>query len=113
MKIANTSNKKKVQAVPAKKTVAASTNKKVVKKAPVKKNVVEIADKKPGTKTVLVPSSNIIQHHKDAIKHHEEAASHHRDVIKHFEAGDHKKAAESRVKAHGFLGFITGLWEKM
>jgi hypothetical protein len=42
-----------------------------------------------------------IENHKTAAKHHEEAAKHHRDAAKHHEAGNHSKASESTVKAHG------------
>ena len=42
-----------------------------------------------------------IKNHKTAAKHHQEAAKHHLDAAKHHEAGDHDKAFESTIKAHG------------
>ena len=42
-----------------------------------------------------------IENHKKAATHFEAAAKHHNDAAKHHEAGNHEKASESTVKAHG------------
>jgi hypothetical protein len=42
-----------------------------------------------------------IENHKKTAKHLEEAAKHHYAAAKHHEAGDHEKASESTIKAHG------------
>ena len=39
--------------------------------------------------------------HKKAANHFDEAAKHHTEAAKHVEAGNHEKAEESTVKAHG------------
>jgi len=39
--------------------------------------------------------------HKEAAKHHEAAAKHHQDAAQHHEKGNHDKASESTLKAHG------------
>ena len=54
-------------------------------------------------KTTIAPADNQkgIENHKTAAKHLEEAAKHHHEAVKHHEDGNHEKAAESTVKAHG------------
>jgi len=42
-----------------------------------------------------------IDNHKKAAKHLEEASKHHLQAAKHHEAGNHDKASDSTVKAHG------------
>jgi len=42
-----------------------------------------------------------VENHKKAAHHHEEAAKHHHEAAKHHEAGNHEKATQSTVKAHG------------
>jgi len=42
-----------------------------------------------------------IENHKKAAQHHEAAAKHHLDAAKHHEAGNHDKASQSTIKAHG------------
>ncbi len=42
-----------------------------------------------------------IENHKKAASHFEAAAQHHQDAAKHHEAGNHEKASESTIKAHG------------
>jgi len=42
-----------------------------------------------------------IKYHERAAHHHEKAAKHHLDAAMHHEAGNHKKACESTVKALG------------
>ena len=41
------------------------------------------------------------KYHERAAHHHEKAAKHHLDAAMHHEAGNHKKAGESTVKALG------------
>ncbi len=54
-------------------------------------------------KTTMNPSDNQkgIENHKLAASHLESAAKHHLDAAKHHEAGNHEKAAESTIAAHG------------
>ena|SRR5579872_2422874 len=57
-----------------------------------------------------VPTAEVqkgIENHKTAAKHHEEAAKHLHDAAKHHEAGNHEKASESTIKAHGHA-YIAG-----
>jgi hypothetical protein len=42
-----------------------------------------------------------IEIHKKAATHFEAAAKHHRDAAKQHEAGNHERAAQSTVSAHG------------
>ena len=42
-----------------------------------------------------------IENHKKAAEHLHEAAKHHQDAAKHIETGNHSKAYESTLKAHG------------
>jgi hypothetical protein len=42
-----------------------------------------------------------IENHKKTATHLEEAAKHHHDAAKHHEDGNHAKASESTIKAHG------------
>ena len=42
-----------------------------------------------------------IENHKKAATHFEAAAKNHRDAAKHHEDGNHEKACESTLKAHG------------
>ena len=53
--------------------------------------------------TNITPADNQkgIENHKKAAVHLEEAAKNHLDAAKHHENGDHDKAAQSTVKAHG------------
>ena len=53
--------------------------------------------------TTITAAENLkgIENHKKAAKHLETAAKHHLDAAKHHEAGNHEKACESTVKAHG------------
>lgn len=46
-------------------------------------------------------NSKTIANHNNAAKHHESAAKEHREAAKNHEAGNHDKAFESTVKAHG------------
>ena len=57
--------------------------------------------KKEKTKVSQVEAQKAIDCHNHAAKHHEEAAKLHREAAKQHEAGDHKKAFESTVKAIG------------
>jgi hypothetical protein len=43
----------------------------------------------------------LIDNHKTAATHYAAAAKHHTDAVSHIEAGNHEKANESTVKAHG------------
>ena len=113
MKSITTTGKKKTTKAPVKKIVALSKSKKMETLNPPKMKVVATPAKKKMTTAVSGENKTGIQNHKTAIKHHEEAVKHHREAVKHHEAGNHKKAAESKAKAHGFLGFLSGLWEKM
>ena len=51
--------------------------------------------------TPVKPAVTPADHHKKAATHLEAAAKHHHEAAKHHEAGDHGKAAECTVKAHG------------
>jgi hypothetical protein len=42
-----------------------------------------------------------IENHKLAAKHLQQSAEHHTEAAMHHEAGNHEKASESTVKAHG------------
>lgn len=42
-----------------------------------------------------------IQNHKLAAQHHEEAAKSHIEAAKHHEDGNHEKAAQATIVAHG------------
>ena len=42
-----------------------------------------------------------IENHKIAAHHHEQAAKHHHEAAKQHETGNHEKASESTIKAHG------------
>ena len=42
-----------------------------------------------------------IENHKLAAKHHQEAAKNHLEAAKHHEDGNHEKAAQSTLVAHG------------
>jgi hypothetical protein len=53
------------------------------------------------TETPVIMAKNSSEHHLQAAKHHEEAAKHHHEAAKHHEAGNHEKACECTVKAHG------------
>lgn len=46
--------------------------------------------------------SKTIEKHKKAAAHHEAAAKEHLQAAKHHEAGEHDKAFENTVKAHGY-----------
>ncbi len=45
--------------------------------------------------------SKNIESHRQAASHHQEAARHHLEAAKHHEAGNHDKAYESTLLAHG------------
>lgn len=51
--------------------------------------------------------------HKIAVKHHETAAKHHYDAMNHLESGNHKKAKESLERAHGIMGLLERMKEKI
>lgn len=61
----------------------------------------------PNTTTTAKPvvsaaeNKKDVSNHKEAAKHHENAAKLHHEAAKHHEDGNHEKAAESTVKAHG------------
>ena len=57
--------------------------------------------KKEQSNSSTVVNKKGIENHRRAAKHHEEAAKHHEEAAKHHEEGNHKKAAESTVKAYG------------
>lgn len=46
-------------------------------------------------------SEKDIANHKKAAEHLKKAAEHHLDAARHHEKGNHEKASESTVKAHG------------
>ncbi len=46
-------------------------------------------------------TKKIIENHKLVANHFQEAATHHLEAAKHHKNGQHDKAAESMVKAHG------------
>ena len=48
-----------------------------------------------------VPDNITIENHKQAAAHNMEAAKYHLEAVKHYEAGNHKKAARSTVLAYG------------
>jgi hypothetical protein len=54
-------------------------------------------------KTIVSSDENQkgIVNHKRAAMHHEEAAKHHHDAAKFHAEGNHEKACESTIKAHG------------
>ncbi len=88
--------------------------KKVVKPMKVKAKAVLTKTLKAGKAEVSSALNKIeIESHKQAAKHHEDAAKHHYDTIKHLEAGNHKKAGESKSKAESVLSFLHKLWEKI
>lgn len=45
-----------------------------------------------------------IENHKKSAAHLEKAAKHHLDAASHHESGQHEKAAQSTVLAHGHTG---------
>ena len=56
------------------------------------------------TQLIVQPKNEIqkgIENHKKAASHFEAAAKNHVEAAKHHENGQHEKAAESTVKAHG------------
>lgn len=57
--------------------------------------------KKEETAAHATDATKTVENHKTAAAHHTEAAKHHTEAVKHHEDGNHAKAAESTVKAHG------------
>ncbi len=48
-----------------------------------------------------------IENHKKTATHLKAASEHHLDAAKHHEEGNHEKAAESTVKAHGHVALAN------
>ena len=57
--------------------------------------------KKEGVIAPIAENQKGIDNHKTAALHHNEAAKYHIEAANHHEAGNHAKAAESTIKAHG------------
>jgi len=103
------------------KVVASGKNAVLIKKtipakiaAPIKK-VMPIKKVRP-TATVGKSKKAIspaLTEHKIAVKHHETAAKHHYDAMNHLESGNHQKAKESTEKAHGIMGLLEKMKEKI
>jgi len=55
----------------------------------------------------------IIDNHKKIAKHCEEAAKHHHEAAKHHEAGEHDKAHQSTLKAHGHLAHAAEIQKEI
>jgi hypothetical protein len=51
--------------------------------------------------------------HKIAVKHLETATKYHYDAMNHLESGNHQKAKESTEKAHGIMGLLEKMKEKI
>ena len=54
-----------------------------------------------GAKATPADNQKGIENHKKAASHLEAAAKHHLDAAKHHETGNHEKASDSTLKAHG------------
>jgi hypothetical protein len=53
------------------------------------------------SKLSIVDNKKRIENHKKAATHFDSAAKHHNEAAKHHENGDHEKAAQSTMVAHG------------
>ena len=62
---------------------------------------VDNSAKKENSKISSADNQKRIENHKKAAGHFESAAKHHNDAAKHHESGNHEKAAQSTMAAHG------------
>ena len=67
----------------------------------------ENSSKSDKTTLSSTDSKKSMENHKTAAKHLTDAAKHHMDASKHHEDGNHEKAAESTVKAHGYTSLAN------
>ena len=96
------------KASPVKKIEPVKVAAKVKKTIPIKK-VQPTATSGKSKKVV----NAALAEHKIAAKHHEVAAKHHYEAAKHIEAGNIQKAKESTEKAHGIMGLLERMKEKI
>lgn len=64
---------------------------------------------------VTIPKTNNqkgIDNHLKAAEHLDNASKHHIEAAKHHEAGNHEKAAQSTITAHGFVNLASKAQKK-
>src|ERR1022692_3918588 len=99
---------------PVKKVTSMKKTEPVKKTTPLKKEtpIKKVQSKATSSKNQKAINTALVEH-KIAVKHHETAAKYHYDAMNHLESGNSQKAKESTEKAHGIMGLLEKMKEKI